>query len=99
MSFVSAKSRVDEFFGRGGCTDGNLEETISYEINRPLPLTLQLFHPCFHFQTSQVKFYCDIRLAFDTGRIRLHKGVEVRTNGRSHDIYTLLISLIYAVFR
>ena len=28
VSFVSAKSRVDEFFGRGGCTDGNLEESL-----------------------------------------------------------------------
>ena len=28
VSVVSAKSRVDEFFGRGGCTDGNLEELI-----------------------------------------------------------------------
>ena len=28
VSFVSSKSRVDEFFGRGGCTDGNLEESI-----------------------------------------------------------------------
>ena len=68
VSFVSAKSRVDKFFGRGGCTDGNLEvrvnKTLSYEINRPLPLTLQLVQPCFHSQTNQVKFYCDIRLAF-----------------------------------
>ena len=43
---------------------GRVNKTISYEINRPLPLTLQLFHPCFHSQKSQVKFYCGIRLAF-----------------------------------
>ena len=64
VSFVSSKSRVDEFFGRGWCTDERVNKTISYEVNRPMPLTLQLFHPCFHSQTSQVKFYCDIRLAF-----------------------------------
>ena len=28
VSFVSSKSRVDELFGRGVCTDGNLEESI-----------------------------------------------------------------------